>query len=46
MFNKKILYLFLIVSIFIFIVACDNFNNKPTDETSTNALVIIQTISF
>ena len=43
MFNKKILYLFLIVSIFIFIVACDNFNNKPTDETSTNALVIITT---
>ena len=43
MFNKKILYLFLIVSIFIFIAACDNFNNKPADETSTNALVIITT---
>lgn len=43
MLRRKVLYLFLILLLFVLFVACDIFKDKPTDETSTNALVIITT---
>lgn len=43
MLRRKVLYLFLILLLFVLFVACDIFEDKPTDETSTNALVIITT---
>lgn len=43
MLRRKVLYLFLILLLFVLFIACDIFKDKPTDETSTNALVIITT---